>query len=264
MKNDGELKRKVISLIITTIVLTIGLFKNEILINNQKYTNSNNIIATKSSNEYDLEEDIVSFINENNEIFNFYTEMFGISLNDLKKSIIMDNQNNKFNKLDIGNANKEYNSLDKNLIDYLFKLKKSNQALFKQEYKSGTEYKKEYIYSLINYYSKIYDNVDYNVLLSIAYIESGNLNSKYMLKRNNIFGGMSSKGLIKYNNIEFGVLSYVKIMSEKYYAKGLNTIDKIAKKYNPTSTTWVNKVKKVSNKFNNNKEINIYKLINLK
>ena len=265
MKNDGELKRKVVSLIITTFVLTIGIFKNDILVNNQKYTNSNNIIAMESSNEYNLEEDVVSFINSNNEIFNFYADMFGISLNDLKESIIYDNTNTRLNPFDIGNTNSFYETLDKNLIDYLFKLKKTNSKLFKQEYSNGNNYSKKYIYGLINYFSNIYTNVDYEILSSIAYIESGNLNSKYMLKYNNIFGGMSSKGLIKYNNIEFGVLSYVKMMSQGYYAKGLTTVETIAKKYNPGNNTWVGKVKKCTNKFTNHEKIyDINDLINLK
>ena len=82
---------------------------------------------------------------------------------------------------------------------------------------------------------------------------------------NNIFGGMSSTGLIKYNNIEYGVLSYVKLMSERYYAKGLDTVESIARVYNPNSTTWTTNVKNTANKFNNYENItNLNTLMSLK
>ena len=264
MKNNGELKRKIISLIFTLIILIIGICKNEIFINNNKITNTSNVIAAQTINKYSLEEDVVNFINDNKDIFNFYSNTFGISINNIKESIIIDNMDTKFNRNDIGNTHNNYDSLDKNLIDYLFKLKKSNKKLFKQEYTNSNIYSREYIYGLINYFSSIYTNVDYDVLASIAYIESGNLNSKYMRKCNNIYGGMSSHGLIKYNNIEFGVLSYVKMMAKSYYAKGLTTVETIARKYNPGSTTWVGNINKTRNKFKNIEKIDINTLINLK
>ena len=259
MKNNNILVVKVFSIIITMFTLILGLPNN-----NYKTTETSNIIALNTMNEYNLEEDVVSFINENNDLFNFYSNMFGISISDLKESIINDNIDNKLNRNDIGNTNTNYDNLDLNLIDYLFNLRKTNNKLFQQEYVSSTEYSKDYIYGLINYFSKVYSNVDYDVLASIAYIESGNLNSKYMRNCNNIYGGMSSKGLIKYNNIELGVLSYVKMMSKYYYGKGLNTVELIAKKYNAGSISWIGKVNKYKSVFNNEDTINLNDLINLK
>ena len=264
MKNSGDLKRKIISLIITLLIVIIGISKNEILENKQKIIETSNVIAKQTVNEYNLEENIVNFINENNDLFNFYADMFGISISDLKDSIINCNKDKVFNKNDIGNTNKNYDSLDKNIIEYLFNLKKSNKKLFNQKYENSNKYSKDYIYGLINYFSNVYDNVDYEVLASIAYIESGNLNSKYMMKCNNIYGGMSTHGLIKYNNIEFGVLSYVKMMSKSYYGKGLTTVETIVRKYNPGSTTWVSKINSVKNKFKNNKSIDTNTLLDLK
>lgn len=264
MKNDSELKRKLISLIIATFAGTLGLFKNEIVFNNQKVIGTNKVIAMETMAIYSIDKDLNDFINENNEVFDFYANMFGISMDDLKASIINDNNGSRLNHNDIGNTKKEYNSLDKNLVEYLFSLKKSNSKLFKQKYESNNK-SKEYIYGLISYFSSVYGNVDQKVLSSIAYIESGNLNSKYMMSCNNIYGGMSSSGLIKHANIEYGVLSYVRMMSLGYYGKGLNTVEKIAKKYNNNSKTWIYNVNKTMEKFNDIKSItNIQSLNELK
>ena len=263
MKNISELKRKIIVRVITFSVVIACIYNNFPTINT-KTTETSSVIELQTINEYNLEEDIINYINENNEIFNFYANMFGITIQDLKKSIINDNVNKTFNRNDIGNFNINYSNMDMNIIDYLFNLKKSNPKLFKQEYTNANDYNKDYIYGLINYFSNVYENVDYNVLSAIAYIETGNLNSKYMLKCNNIYGGIGSKGLIKYNNIEIGVLSYVKMMSKYYYGKGLNTVELIAKKYNPGSTTWVGNINKYKLKFDNNQKIDINTLINLK
>ena len=263
MKNIIKQNKNIIVKYISVFVVIISIIVNFIIPNSFKSTNTANAINLQSVNEYNLEEDIVSFINENNEKFNFYANIFGISISDLKESIINDNINNRFNENNIGNTKAEYDSFDKNIIDYLYNLRKTNSKLFNTEYSDASIYSKEYIYGLINYFSNIYD-VDYDILASIAYIESGNLNSKYMLKSNNIYGGMSSKGLIKHNNIEMGVLSYVKMMANGYYAKGLNTVETIAKKYNSGSTSWINKVNKYKNVFDNSDTIDIYTLVNLK
>lgn len=264
MKYDNKQIRKIAIHIFTILVVIFGISKHNMFKTNTKITETSNIIALQSNNEYNLEEEVVNLINENNEVFNFYANMFGISITDLKQNIINSNEGKTLDRNNIGNTNKTYDSLDKNIIDYLFYLRKTNNKLFKQEITNAKDYSKDYIYGLINYFSNIYGNVDYDVLAAIAYIESGNLNAKYMLKCNNIYGGMGSKGLIKYSNIEFGVLSYVKMMSTGYYAKGLTTVELIAKKYNPGSTTWVGNINKTRTKFLNKEKIDFNTLINLK
>ena len=261
----SELKAKVIAFVITAIILSCGIVKNNIFNERQKQVEKNQILAMESYTTYDINNDLDTFIEENKTTFEFYSNTFSITIDNLKAAIIKANDGKTLNKQDIGNTNTIYDSLDKNLIDYLFKLKKENSKLFKQKYSNGNNYSKQYVYGLLNYYSNIYTNVDYTTLASIAYIESGNLNSNYMMSCNNIFGGMSSSGLIKYQNIEYGVLAYVKLMSENYYKKGLNTIDKIARVYNPNSETWVTNVKNTTKKFNNyEKIINLNTLMNLK
>ena len=82
---------------------------------------------------------------------------------------------------------------------------------------------------------------------------------------NNIFGGMSRSGLLKYPNIEYGVLSYVKMMSERYYAKGLDTVEKIAIRYNNGSTSWIYNVNSKLSVFDSFDNItNISELVSLK
>ena len=260
----SELKAKVIAFVITALVLSCGIIKNNVFNERIKQVETNQILAMESYTTYDLESDLDSYINDNIDTFNFYSNTFGISLDDLRKSIINKNDGNTLNKQDLGNTGTIYDSLDKNLINYLFKLRKENSKLFKQKYSNGKNYSKDYVYGLLNYYSNLFDNVDFATLAAIAYIESGNLNSSYMMACNNIFGGMSSSGLIKYQNIEYGVLAYVRMMSLNYYGKGLNTVEKIARVYNPNSDTWVANVKNNVKKFNNYENISLDTLISLK
>ncbi len=261
----GELKRTLISLIITIFVVIIGIAKNNIFLTKHITIERNRVIALNSQYNYDIYQDLDNFIEENKATFEFYLKTFGISLDDLKKVIIENNYSNRLNYNDIANIGKEYDSLDKYLIKYLFKLREEQPKLFKQVYSNGQDNNKKYIYGLLNYYSNIYSNVDYDVLASIAYIESGNLSAKYMMKHNNIYGGMSGHGLLKYQNIEYGVLVYVKMMSERYYGKGLDTVEKIAKVYNMGNTNWIKNVNSMRSKFNNSDNItNIYSLNELK
>lgn len=237
MKSDSF--RTVLSLIITIMVVMLGIIKNNAYSLNN---NENIIVQVAQIDNVEIKEltnldKLVLFEEENMTKFKFYTDMFGINLDDLNTHLSKDNT--------IYNAD----NLDLYLINYLFNLKKSNSKLFKNNYNNGNNFSKDYVYGLLNYFTNVYGNVDYVTLASIAYIESGNLNAKYMMQCNNIFGGMASNGLIKYSNIEYGVLSYVRMMSISYYGKGLNTVSKIATKYNPGSTTWVGNVNSVKHKF---------------
>ena len=156
----SELKAKVIAFVITAIILSCGIVKNNVFNESKKQVETNQILVMESYTTYDLESDLDSFIEENKDTFDFYSNTFGISIENLKESIINKNEGNTLNKLDLGNTNNVYDSLDKNLIDYLFNLKKENSKLFNQKYSNGNNYSKEYIYGLLKYYSNIYDNVD--------------------------------------------------------------------------------------------------------
>ena len=132
---------------------------------------------------------------------------------------------------------------------------------------------KEYIIALLIYFSNIYDNVDFSIAAAIAQIESG-YTVQSMLNKNNVFGGMSGGGLIKYKNIEYGILSYVKLLSDGYFGKGLTTVEDIGRVYNPTynengvkiaKPSWVSKVNNAIDEFiNMENDISIAEVLALK
>src|SRR5574344_32540 len=233
----------VIAFIITLIVVLIGMIKNELTVYDLK-EESSNVEVLALENTYNIEDEINNYINNNIDIFNFYCQTFEIDINNLKKQIILDNMDNIFNPSDIGNTGITYDSLDLNLINYLFHLEKNNPKLFVNTHYNGSNYTKEDIYKTLNKFCNIFGNVDYSLLAGITYIETGNLNAKTMLNYNNIYGGLTNCRLIKYKNMDYGVLTYVKLMSEKYYGKGLTSIETIAKKFNPGHSEWIVNVKK--------------------
>ena len=123
------------------------------------------------------------------------------------------------------------------------------------------------------YFSKLYNNVDFSIAAAIVQIESG-YTVQSMLNKNNVFGGMSGGGLIKYKNIEYGILSYVKLLSDGYFGKGLTTVEDIGRVYNPTynengvkiaKPSWVSKVNNAMTEFVNvNTEISIEEVLAFK
>ena len=202
-----------------------------------------------------------SFINDlidnhQNEI-NFYSLTFGIN-----KDILID-------KIKIEQNLFKDNNFDRTLLNYLENLEKTESDLFNNELISCNK-DKEYIISLISYFSNLYENVDFKIAASIAMVESG-FQSKNMLNKNNIFGGMYQGKVIQYKNIEYGVYKYIKMLSEGYFDKGLNTIEKIGIHYNPTynengqkiaKPSWVYNVNNQMDKFNDYEGIDsISKLI---
>ena len=240
-----------IAFFITTLVVLIGVMKNELLTVEFESIQPTEEVLTMSTEEYNVNNIINDFINNNIKIFQFYADTFEINIDTLKDQIIINNKDQIFNEKDITNSGIVYDSLDKNLINYLFQLEKTNPKLFQNKHINGSKYSRNDIYKLLEYYCSVYSDVDYKTLASITYIETGNLNSSYMLNKNNIYGGMSNNGLLSYKNMSYGVLTYVKLMNDKYYQVGLNTIDKISKKFNPGHSEWAGNVKSVMYKFNN-------------
>ena len=258
----SELKAKIIALIFTAVIITCGVIKNNILIDKQKKVEDNQILAMESYVKYDLEDDLNTFVFNYLDVFEFYTDLFGISLDDFKNEIMTVNADSRLNYYDLGKIDIHKSSLQEYLIDYLFYLKKEKSELFHPEFKNGNDYTKDYVYGLLNYFSNLYDNVDFKTLASIAYIETGNLNSKYMMACNNIYGGIASTGLIKYHNIEYGVLTYVKMMSERYYGKGLDTPEKISNIYAPNNSKWAGKVYNAMSIFDDFEEVHTVEELN--
>lgn len=256
-------KSQSISLIITITIVIIGIIIDI-------YNKKENVLANTNINHYSYSvltnEDIIKkHMEENYPTYKFYSKMFGISLDNLENALI-DEAN-----LEQRNLLAEDNEFDKELLNFIINLEKEKPELFNREYYYEVK-SKEYIYGLVEYFVSIYDNVDLDIAKAICYLESGNLNAKSMLKKNNIFGGMKNGKIIKYSSIEYGVFKYISLLSNSYYGKGLNTVETIGKKYNPlvvngksvANPDWVRNVKSIQKKFSSEVSIkSIDKLLEL-
>ena len=161
------------------------------------------------------EEEILNiFLTNNTDIIKFMSDMFQVDNEVLLNKLREDYQS--INLLDT-------DDLDRTLLDYMIALEDSNPEMFSNTLNTSDP-SKEYMVALIKYFCDYYGNVDFSIAAAIAQIESG-YSAKSMLNKNNIFGGMSSGGLIKYKNIEYGIYSYIKLLSEGYFGKGLTTVE---------------------------------------
>lgn len=97
---------------------------------------------------------------------------------------------------------------------------------------------------------EIEDEYGINALFTIAVmkLESGNGKSKLSRTKNNLFGLNATSG--DPNNKAFSfktkadsVRKFGQLLADKYVDKGLTTIDKVAAKYCPASSSWAGKVR---------------------
>ncbi len=201
------------------------------------------------------EEELVTiYINDNLDTINFFADVFKIDKDTLVNQLKKDYQS-----IDLMNTD----NLEYTLIEYLLALEDNNKELFDKTLDPCND-SKEYMIALIKYFSNIYINVDFSIAAAIAQVESG-YTVQSMLNKNNIFGGMSRGSLIKYKNIEYGILSYIKLLSEGYFGKGLTTVEAIGRIYNPTfnengikiaKPSWVSKVNNALDNYRNT-DINV-------
>ncbi len=212
--------------------------------------------------------DTKCFLNRENDTVEFLSKTVGID-----KTVVVENliNINKSSKIIINNIGRltdkkdeliDYGSFEKGLVEYLLDFAKKNPNLVNNTY-IPYEGKSDYVIDLIKYFTKIYDNVDYLTAVSIGAAESGYYKVKYMLRSNNVYGGMSSKGLIKHKTIEYGILSYIRLLSNGYYGKGLDSKEKIGRVYCPTyndagekiaSPHWIGLVTKAMKYYENSYE----------
>lgn len=186
-------------------------------------------------------------LEENKDKIIFYAKTFNINRDTLLK--IFENKTNDENFTFT-------EDFDKNIINLLLDLENKEPSLFGTE-SNIDNHNKDYIVDLIKYFTNIYSDVDFALAAGIGQIESG-YRSQYMLSCNNVFGGLSGGKLIKYKTIEYGVLRYIKLLNDSYFAKGLNTVSSIGRKYNPiigdngikvANPTWVNNVTKAMDNY---------------
>ena len=209
-----------------------------------------------------MEEKIELSLNEKGDTIKFLANTFLIDEEILRNKL--ENNYKELNYLD------NMDSFDKIVLDYLLTLEESEKELFNNK-RISNQMDKDYIVKTLKYFSDMYANVDFGIAAGIANVKSG-YTSKYMLSKNNIFGGMYNGGLISYKTIEYGVLKYVILLSEGYFGKGLVTIEDIGRVYNPTfesgikiaKPAWVYNVTKSMELFADIQEVDTTDLINLK
>ena len=241
-------------------------------------------IEESSNKLYDtpriIEKNIEYYIAENENTLIFFANTFGFDIEFVKEDLIkraetigeleveptnIGSLKNKNNEL------KTFKNIEYGIVEYFYDLCKSYPEKRSKKvvpYTGGSDY----VEKLIIYYTEIYSNVDTSIALSIGAAESGYYKVKYMLKKNNVYGGMSSKGLIRYENIEIGVLKYVRLLSKNYFGKGLTTVNSIGRIYCPVtneygqkvaSPHWINLVNTARNKYNSyTQDITIEDIIN--
>lgn len=232
---------------------------------NENNIDLNYIIAIVEESE-DVLTGLDYFIDQYQEELKFFSKAFGFNyedvLNDLRER---EKENLEFEETNIGFLKnkkgelKTFDSVEYGIVEYFYKLVE-NKSIKRSKKMVPYEGNSKYIEDLIVYYTNnIYTNVDTVTALSIGAAESGYYKVKYMLRKNNVFGGMSNSGLITYENIEIGVLKYIRLLSKNYYGKGLNTLSEIGYVYCPTidsngnktaSSHWINLVNTAKTKYN--------------
>ena len=162
-----------------------------------------------------LEEEVKTidtFIKDNEEQIRFYANMFDIDydtainkLKEINSDPTLYNENNiGLLKDSFGNI-LSFNSIDRGILEFMSSLETTNPELVGYNYRPCAN-DAEYIEGLVQYFSSLYDNVDYKLMLSIGAAESGYYTASTMLYKNNIYGGMGSGGLIAYkiSNMAYG------------------------------------------------------------
>lgn len=245
-------------------IITLLYCKLYVKVHNAKIINETSIYSMSPELKDSLTEDQTKdkIMEEINKKIAFYADTFGIDYETLYNRI-----EENYEQLEL----KDNENADIILIDYLMELEVNEKELFNKKIIPYTG-NKEYIVSLIKYYTDIYSAVDFNIAAAIAEIESC-YTVKSMLNVNNVYGGLVNGRLLKYPNIEYGVLKYIKLLNDGYFTKGLDTVETIGRVYNPiqnedgvkiANPNWVKNVTNALDNYNEITSIDIEKLINIK
>ena len=256
---------KIMAVFMLTILVSGASIKEMAVLNEanlaKKYIAEEQVIA---QNIEEPKKTVDTFIMENEEQLRFFATMFDMNYDEVITKIKEINIDpNYLNELNIGLLKDfegniiNYNSVDRGILEFFSYLENSYPELVKTTYRPCSA-DREYIEGLVQYFSSLYNNVDYKLMLSIGAAESGYYTARTMLNKNNIYGGMGAGGLMGYKNIEYGVWQYIKKMSEQYYDKGLNTMESISYVFCPTNVNgvkvvsphWLNLVSKALETYN--------------
>ena len=75
------------------------------------------------------------------------------------------------------------------------------------------------------------------IVVSISRHETGKWTSKAFLNKNNLGGIMCSTGLKSYSSLDEGIDAFVSLLKNRYFDRGLDTIEKIQPVYCPVGAT---------------------------
>ena len=98
------------------------------------------------------------------------------------------------------------------------------------------------------------------LLMAISKHETGNWTSKAFKNKNNFGGVMCNTGLRTYESFEDGLNGFVNLLKNRYFGKGLNTIEEIGNVYCPVGASndptgvnkyWIPNVTKFYNEYLN-------------
>lgn len=97
---------------------------------------------------------------------------------------------------------------------------------------------------MIEYWCMVYE-VDSNLATAIARLETGHYTSEVFIECNN-FGGMTgSKGFMEFRNSMEGCEAFVEMLKYGYIDQGLDTPEKMQKKYCPVNPRWSSLVRRL-------------------
>lgn len=255
----------IVAIAIAIIIKFINERNNPVSINTEIMASNDDLKETVETVEEPVvpteEELLDTYLNNNMTTTTFLANTFDINIDTLTNLL-----KTNYKELDLLNQS----NYPLFLSEYLLSLEETNKEMFNKNIIPCID-NKDYILGLIKYFTNIYPEVDFSIAAAIAEVESG-YTADVMLYRNNIFGGMSSNGLIRYRNIEYGVLSYIKLLQEGYFSKGLITVEDIGLYYNPidnngariANPTWVTNVNNAINNYINYNDIDINVLNSLK
>ena len=251
MINYIKTNKNKIFIIIGVLVGVIILLQPSGTIHQEVENNVENGVPLENLNKLSYEDQVSMTLKEKKDSIKFLAETFQID-----EKVLINMLKDNYEKFGF---NKNTNDFDKIVIDYLFELETRDKTLFNNVRTHGNK-------------DNIYTNVEFTIAAGIANVESG-YTSKYMLNKNNIFGGMYNGNLIGYKNIEYGTLQYIKLLSEGYFGKVLTTVEDIGRIYNPmfnesgvkiAKPTWVYNVKLSMENFSDIEDVDTTILNNLK
>lgn len=86
-------------------------------------------------------------------------------------------------------------------------------------------------------------SVPYDIAMAIARLETGHFKSNAYKNKNNPGGLSRNEKPMSFDTIDDGVEAFVSNLNRNYISKGLNTPEKIGKKYCPVNPKWPGLVK---------------------